>query len=303
MGNIDLEKLKTFCIMAKTQSFTKASEELFCSQPSVTKQIQSIEEFVGTRLFDRVGKKVYLNESGKLFYEYAKIVLNLTREYLLKISQIEGLSRGILSFGASGLIGTYVLPPILRDFHTLYPNIEIHIDIDFYDSILEKIQSNILEFAFISEPKELIKDKVIIYRPFFEEEMVLVLPLFHKFAQKDEIFIEELHEETLLISNPHSATRSFLEKKLKEFNISFAKTIEMGNIEAVKQGVEAGLGISIVSSAAIQKELSTGLLVSVPISGIKIKRKLYYVQKRNRPLSVTSKEFLKIFENFYKFFD
>ena len=131
MKEMDLDKLKTFCVMAKTQSFTRAAEELFCSQPSVTKQIQAIEEFVGTKLFDRVGKKVYLNESGKIFYEYARIVLDLTKEYLLKISQIEGLSRGILSFGTSGLIGTYLLPPILKEFHSLYPNIEINIDKDY----------------------------------------------------------------------------------------------------------------------------------------------------------------------------
>ncbi len=296
---MDLEKLKTFCVMAKTQNFTKAAEELFCSQPSVTKQIQAIEEFVGTKLFDRVGKKVYLNDRGKIFYEYAKIVLDLTKEYLLKISQIENLSMGMLSFGTSGLIGTYVLPPILKEFHTLYPNIEINIDINFYDTILERIQSNILEFAFISEPKELIRDKVITYRPFLEEEMVLILPVFHKFSQKDEVSLEELQGETLLISNPHSATRSFLEKKLKELNIKFRRVIEMGNIEAVKQGVEAGLGISIVSATAIKKELSTGLLVQVPFSGIKIKRRLFFVQKKNRSLSPTSREFIKIFQKFY----
>ncbi len=296
---MDLEKLKTFCVMAKTQNFTKAAEELFCSQPSVTKQIQAIEEFVGTKLFDRVGKKVYLNDRGKIFYEYAKIVLDLTKEYLLKISQIENLSMGMLSFGTSGLIGTYVLPPILKEFHTLYPNIEINIDINFYDTILERIQSNILEFAFISEPKELIRDKVITYKPFLEEEMVLILPVFHKFSQKDEVSLEELQGETLLISNPHSATRSFLEKKLKELNIKFRRVIEMGNIEAVKQGVEAGLGISIVSATAIKKELSTGLLVQVPFSGIKIKRRLFFVQKKNRSLSPTSREFIKIFQKFY----
>ncbi len=296
---MDLEKLKTFCVMAKTQNFTKAAEELFCSQPSVTKQIQAIEEFVGTKLFDRVGKKVYLNDRGKIFYEYAKIVLDLTKEYLLKISQIENLSMGMLSFGTSGLIGTYVLPPILKEFHTLYPNIEINIDINFYDTILERIQSNILEFAFISEPKELIRDKVITYRPFLEEEMVLILPVFHKFSQKDEVSLEELQGETLLISNPHSATRSFLEKKLKELNIKFRRVIEMGNIEAVKQGVEAGLGISIVSATAIKKEISTGLLVQVPFSGIKIKRRLFFVQKKNRSLSPTSREFIKIFQKFY----
>ncbi len=296
---MDLEKLKTFCVMAKTQSFTKAADELFCSQPSVTKHIQALEEFVGTKLFDRVGKKVYLNESGKIFYEYAQIVLDLTREYLLKISQLKDLTQGILSFGTSGLMGTYVLPSILKEFHTLYPNIEINMDVNFYNIIIEKIQSNITEFAFVSEPGELIKDKVLIYKPFIEEEMVLVLPVFHRFSQRDEVSLDEIQSETLLVSNIHSATRSFLEKTFQKLNVKFSKAIEMGNIEAVKRGVESGLGISVISETAVKKELETGILVKVPFSNLVIKRKLYYVKKKNRILSPPAKKFIELIHKIY----
>ncbi len=298
---MDLDKLKTFCVMAKTQSFTKTAEVLFRSQPSVTKQIQSIERFVGTRLFDRVGRKVYLNESGKIFYEYAQLVLDLTREYLLKISQIEGLSTGILSFGASGLIGTYVLPPILKEFHALYPNVEINIDVNFYDTVLERVRSNVLEFAFVSDSGDLPKDDMLVYRPFLEEEMILILPSSHRLSNNKGVSVEALQGETLLISNPHSATRSFLERRLREENVVFSQVIEMGSIEAVKRGVEAGLGISIISATAVEDDILMGRLVSVPLSNFKVKRKLYYVCRKQRALSPTSKGFLEVFQKFYRF--
>jgi DNA-binding transcriptional LysR family regulator len=220
---MDIEKLKTFCAMAKHQSFTKASEELFCSQPTVTKHIQEIENYVGCKLFDKIGKKVYLNENGKLFLEYAETILNLARDYLSKICEMESLNRGILSFGATGSIGVYRIPQLLKKYLSKYPNIYINLYVNFYHKILEYIHTNVIDFALIADNGEIIENKSLICVPFCSEKLVLIIPPFHRWKDRNNINIEELEEECFICSNKESATMSFVKKIITEKGVNIKK--------------------------------------------------------------------------------
>jgi DNA-binding transcriptional LysR family regulator len=296
---MDIEKLKTFYVMAKHQSFTKASEELFCSQPTVTKHIQEIENYVGCKLFDRIGKKVYLNENGKLFLEYAETVLNLTSDYLAKICEMESLNRGILSLGATGSIGVYRVPCLLKKYLSKYPNININLKVNFYYKILEYIHTNVVDFALVADNGEVIENKSLIWIPFCSEKLVLIIPPFHKWKNRESINIKELEEECFICSNKESATMSFVKKIISEKGVNPKKTIKLGNIEAIKQAVQAGLGVSIIPENTVEKELASGWLVGLRFKNVKFIRKLYYVQKKDKILSAPARAFIGILKESY----
>ncbi|KUK14323.1 MAG: LysR family transcriptional regulator [bacterium 42_11] len=300
---MDIEKLKTFYVMAKHQSFTKASEELFCSQPTVTKHIQEIENYVGCKLFDRIGKKVYLNENGKLFLEYAETVLNLTRDYLAKICEMESLGRGVLSFGATGSIGVYRVPYLLKKYLSKYPNIEINLYVNFYHKILEYVHSNVVDFALVADNGEVIESKSLVWLPFCTEELVLIIPPSHRWKDRERVDIEELEEECFIRSNKESATMSFIKKIITERGITIKKTIELGNIEAIKRAVETGLGVSIVPENTVEKEITSGWLIGLKLKNLELKRKLYYVQKKDKILSAAARAFVELLKELYPEFD
>ncbi|MBE3578304.1 MAG: LysR family transcriptional regulator [Caldanaerobacter subterraneus] len=300
---MDIEKLKTFCAMAKHLSFTKASEELFCSQPTVTKHIQEIENYVGCKLFDRIGKKVYLNENGKLFLEYAETVLNLTRDYLAKICEMESLGRGVLSFGATGSIGVYRVPYLLKKYLSKYPNIDINLYVNFYHKILEYVHSNVVDFALVADNGEVIESKSLVWLPFCTEELVLIIPPSHRWRDRERVDIEELEEECFICSNKESATMSFIKKIITERGITIKKTIELGNIEAIKRAVETGLGVSIVPENTVEKEITSGWLIGLKLKNLELKRKLYYVQKKDKILSAAARAFVELLKELYPEFD
>ncbi|MDK2793581.1 MAG: hypothetical protein PWP75_209 [Caldanaerobacter sp.] len=300
---MDIEKLKTFYVMAKHQSFTKASEELFCSQPTVTKHIQEIENYVGCKLFDRIGKKVYLNENGKLFLEYAETVLNLTRDYLAKICEMESLGRGVLFFGATGSIGVYRVPYLLKKYLSKYPNIEINLYVNFYHKILEYVHSNVVDFALVADNGEVIESKSLVWLPFCTEELVLIIPPSHRWKDRERVDIEELEEECFIRSNKESATMSFIKKIITERGITIKKTIELGNIEAIKRAVETGLGVSIVPENTVEKEITSGWLIGLKLKNLELKRKLYYVQKKDKILSAAARAFVELLKELYPEFD
>lgn len=300
---MDIEKLKTFCTMAKHLSFTKASEELFCSQPTVTKHIQEIENYVGCKLFDRIGKKVYLNENGKLFLEYAETVLNLTRDYLAKICEMESLGRGVLSFGATGSIGVYRVPYLLKKYLSKYPNIEINLYVNFYHKILEYVHSDVVDFALVADNGEVIESKSLVWLPFCTEELVLIIPPSHRWKDRERVDIEELEEECFIRSNKESATMSFIKKIITERGITIKKTIELGNIEAIKRAVETGLGVSIVPENTVEKEITSGWLIGLKLKNLELKRKLYYVQKKDKILSAAARAFVELLKELYPEFD
>lgn len=152
-----IEKLKTFVVLANCHSFTEAAEKLFCSQPSVSMQIQSLEEIFEVKLFDRMGKKIYLNRNGKELLPYAQKMIDIFEEARLRVREQKNLSHNILSICANSFVGIYILPVFLGEFNRLYPNIEAKIQIHSYDQILKYISSNEIEGA---------------YMPFYESQSI-----------------------------------------------------------------------------------------------------------------------------------
>ncbi|NOU93615.1 LysR family transcriptional regulator [Paenibacillus sp. LMG 31456] len=292
---MNLTKLQTFITLSECLNFTEAAEQLYCSQPAVSMQIQSLEEELGVPLFDRIGKKLYLTNQGKHFKPYAEQIINLVHSSKEHIKQLESLAYGTLSFGASNFVGVYLLPAILSDFNKKHPGIKINMNITSSNHLIHMLESNKVEFLVVSD-RVAIDQTRFQATTFYQDELVLIVNPQHRLAQKNECTLEELANETLILKPNKSATRTFLEAKFAEFGFAPPNYMEISNLEAIKQGVIHGLGVSIVSNFAIKQETKTGLLVEIPIKGVTFQRGISYFYHRNKHLSPAAKEFITLLD-------
>ncbi|MCD9022038.1 LysR family transcriptional regulator [Cohnella silvisoli] len=295
---MNVNKLQTFITLSECLNFTEAAERLYCSQPSVSMQIQSMEDDLGVPLFDRIGKKLYLTKQGEHFKPYAEQIINLLHSAKDHIRQLEDLSYGTLSFGASNFVGVYLLPKILREYSKKFPDIKINMNITTSHHLNHMLESNKVEFLVLSD-RVMIDESRFQRTTFYQDELVLIVNPSHPLAHKKECTLEDLVNETLIIKPDKSATRIFLEEKFKEYGFSSPKYLEISNLEGIKQGVIHELGVSIVSNFAIQQEIKNGILVKVPIKGVNFHRGICYIYHRSKHLSPAAKQFISLLDNHY----
>lgn len=291
---MNLNLLRIFHSAAKLGNFTRAAKELHLTQPGISKHIKELERCYGTRLFDRLGKKVMLTQAGEILYRTTGDIFNLISESKARIDDLQGLARGKLSIGSSITIGTYMLPELLVKFREKYPGVEIKLDISFSQQTVDKVLDNSLEIGFVGHYEQ---DKRLIVTPFKTDQMVLVLSAKHEWAgRKKSVRLPELLDQPFLLSRQGSGTRIVLEELFKDKGVTLKKTMEFGTTEGIKQAVAANLGISILSRHVVFKELASGAIKTIPLKGMDLKRNLYLVRRKDRYLSEAAQAFLNLFE-------
>lgn len=292
---MDTVKLRTFLVVADCLSFTVAAEQLYCSQPSVTMQIQALEKELDTKLFDRIGKRIYLTEQGNMFAKYAEQMVNIAKEAKEHLNQSEDLTSGKLSFGASHFVGVYMLTETLTKFHRLYPNINVNMQVTKSKQLIHKLAVNELELLVVSDQVNM-GDSDYISKMFYVDELVLVARPDHWLAQEKEVQFTHLENETLLIKPENSATRKFLERASNYMNFTTFKHIEIGSTEGIKRGVLHGLGVSFLSRLVVKDEVNRGLLVEIPFPSHDFKRSIQYIYHKKKHLSPAIKEFIRMLD-------
>ena len=295
MKVVNISKLETFLTLAKCLSFTEAAEQLFCSQPSVSMQIQSLEKDLNIKLFDRLGKKIYLTEQGEVFKTYAEQIINIVQAAKEHLHNTEDLSYGTLSLGASNFVGVYLLTKILKEFNDNYPNIQVDMKVTSSQQLIQKLEANEVELLVLSD--QIMIDTISFSSTtFYEDELILVVPADHSLAHKQHVQFTDLQNETILVKPETSATRIFLEKKMRKSNFSFSKYMEIGSSEGIKQGVIHGLGISFISKLAVTQEIKNGLLVEISLKKLKLERNIDYIHHKNKYLSPPAMKFIELLE-------
>lgn len=294
---MNLTKLQTFIVLSECLNFTEAAEQLYCSQPAVSMQIQSLERDLGFPLFDRIGKKLFLTVHGEQFKPYAEQILNLFHCSKEHIKQLENLSFGTLSFGASNFVGVYLLPAILSDFHKRFSGITFNMNITSSSHLIHMLDTNKVEFLVLSD-RIPIDESRYQFKTFYPDELVLIVNSKHRLAQKDKCTFEDLKDETWILKPNQSATRKYLEDEFKKYGFNISNFMEISNLEAIKQSVIHNLGISIVSSLAIKQEIENGVLVKVPIEGKKFLRGIMYVHHRGIQLSPAAIQMISMLEQY-----
>lgn len=281
---MDIEKLLRFCAVVDYGSMSKAAETLYCSQPALSKQIIALEKEVGYPLFDRSGKKMTLNQNGRLLYSFGR---HLEHDYSQLKSDLYALncpSRREISFGATNIIGTYFLPSLLVDFKKQHPDIPVNFTLSFFPNIIDMLNQDVISFAMIPEDDEILHNPAYVCREFLDDDMVVVFPPDHPLSAYERIPAEELIKYPYFISQINSATRRFILSRLHAHNIRLVNVQNMFNTETIKQSIIRGMGISILSRIAVETEMRHGFLKAAPLADINLVRKWYLISKKNHIL-------------------
>jgi len=255
---LDVKQLITFRTAAENLNFTKTAKLLKYAQSSVTVQIQSLEKELDTQLFERLGKKIYLTESGRKFKVYADKMISLADEAKLVISGFTEPT-GVLKIGAQESQCTYRLPPILKEFKNQLPNVKlIFKPAHSNEMVKEQLQSGNLDVAFIMDVVK--PEDSLIKEPLVKDELKLVASPDHPLVNKELIFAKDLEYETLLLTEQGCSYRKIFEDYLRESNVYPSNKIEFVSIEAIKQCVIAGLGIAILPGMVVEQDIKDGTI-------------------------------------------
>ena len=288
---MDDHKLKVFCIVAETKSFSRASEIIRLTQPAVSLQIQALEEMYGTKLFNRSGCVITLTQAGEMLYKYAKEISTLYSAAEKEIGGVTGLVKGIISVGASSTIGNYVLPSVIADFKRKFPKVGVHLHVGNSKNVIDFINSGSVDVGLVEG--DVNKQKLIVEK-LIGDEMVFIMSPYHALSKKANVSIMELSKEPLIFREEGSGTRQAIEKYLAKHGISQQNlkiSLIMGSTESIKTAVEEGLGTSILSKWAARKELRYGSLKTAAFKEDKFIRDFSLVFKKSKEPSHTIEQF------------
>jgi LysR family transcriptional regulator, transcriptional activator of the cysJI operon len=292
-------KLRVFCTVAETKSFSKTSEIVHLTQPAVSLQVQALEEIYETKLFDRSSNTVTLTPSGEILYKYAKEILALYASADKVMGEITSLVKGSISIGASSTIGNYFLPPVVTDFRKSHIKIKIHLLVGNTKRVIELLNSGNIDIGLVEG--EVTRQKMVVEK-LISDELLLVVPASHPWAKKKEVPINEITKEPFILREAGSGTRQIIEKFFAKHGISpneMKISMVLGSTEAIKSAVENGIGISMLSRWAVRKESKYGTLNLLRIKEEKMLREFSLVVNRNTVSSHSVEEFLSYLKTYH----
>ncbi|ROR29815.1 selenium metabolism-associated LysR family transcriptional regulator [Inmirania thermothiophila] len=285
-------RLQVFHTVARLLSFTKAAEALHMTQPAVTFQIRQLEEQFNTRLFDRTHNRISLTEAGRAVYRYADQIFVLYREMENAVREITGEIAGSLAIGASTTIAEYMLPALLGDFKHHHPDVHIQLKVSNTEGIVSMVEQNTVDLGVVEGPVGNRNLAVEICRM---DQLVAIVPPHHPLAGEASVTPARLLEYPYVDREEGSGTREVVEQYLREQGIDpsgVRAVLELGNPEAIKGAVEAGMGVAIISRATLQKELALGTLAAIPLDP-PIERPFSFVHQKQKFRHRTIEELLE----------
>jgi len=293
---MNFNQLRIFYSVTKNKSVTLAAKELYLTQPAVSIQIHLLEDDYGVKLFNRSGKGITTTEEGNLLFSYAEKILNLSDETDEAIRQIKSLERGKVKIGSSRTIGSYYLPQLFKIFKLQYPNIGIQMDTGNSHEVIERILSFQNDIGFIGIDYF---DKNLVVIPFIKERLVLIIPPEHELAHKKVISFKELNGQKMVMREKGSGTMELIEQKLIKNKVSVQTVMELDSNEAIKQAVEAGLGVAIISYNVVKLENKQGRIKICHFSNNRdIIRRFYIIYHKDKYLSNLLRAFLHVAREF-----
>jgi len=290
---MDMRRLEVFCRVLELHSFTKAGQAVYLSQPTVSEHIRGLEEMLGEKLVDRLGREVLPTPAGKILYRYARNIIQLRDEAIQALKQFKGSLAGQLVIGASTIPGTYILPEFIGSFKVKHSGIQLSLKIADTADIVKGLLDANLELGLVGSKW---KDARLELEEIFSDELVLTVYPEHPWAQRDQVDLPELGGQPFILRERGSGTRMVMTQILERhgFDMSrLAVVAEMGSTEAVRQGIKARIGMSILSRRAVAEDLLHHSLVTVELKGVQFSRPFYLIRRRNRQASPLCLAFLE----------
>lgn len=288
---MNIDQLRTFVVAADELNFTRAAELLHLTQPAVSQQIKELENFYQVPLFERRGRQVQLSMAGERLRPYARHILSQVDESRTMLSELAGKVYGKLLIGSGNTLGIYLLPMLLGQFQDQFPEVLVSLKVDQTSEILEMLSHGELDIALLEESPTESKLRQLVRRPFLKDELVLIAPPHNVSSTRrfpSAIVSQvDLLDYPIIMRQSSSRTRQLIVAQLMEAGIDVDRlnvTMELGNTEALKRAVMAGLGVGWASPYAIRQEVEAGLLRVVEIENVRIERQLWLVTQQERYL-------------------
>jgi DNA-binding transcriptional LysR family regulator len=285
--NATLRQFKVFEMVARHLSFTRAAEELFLTQPAVSMQIKQFEDHLGLMLFERLGRKIYLTEAGKEIYRLSRDITVKLEETAAIVDEMRGAEGGHLVVSVASTVQYFAIR-LLAGFRQHYPKVNVSLKVTNHKGLLQLLDQNETDIVLMGTPPE---NHDLKYEFLLDNPLVIIAPAHHPLQGQKNIALPTLSDQTFLMREQGSGTRTSVEKFFAEKGISVSASMEMNNNSAIKLGVEAGLGLGIVSSHTIDAEIDTGRLVILDVEAFPLMRKWYMVRREGKRLSEVGNAF------------
>jgi DNA-binding transcriptional LysR family regulator len=286
---LNFNQLRTFYYAAKNLNFTAAASELFITQPAVTAQVKSFEEFCNLKLFKKKGRKLHLTDEGLALFDYAENIFKYEKEILNAIDDMKELKRGDLRLGTTKTYARYFMPFLISSFRKAYPHIKIHLDEGSSRDMIYSLVDLKNEVADIARAED---HPDVSFFPFSREEMVIITSTDHPLATKKPVSFRQLVQEPFIMKEDGSGTQKLVERLYARENCEPNVLMETSNSEFIKQLVMRGEGISFLVKEAVVAEIKEGKLTTIPLKGSKIFLDVSIAYLKDQNLSPAAKAFV-----------
>ena len=293
-------RLKVFHTVAKLLSFTKAAEALHMTQPAVTFQVRQLEEYFNTRLFDRTHNKVNLTPAGERVAEFAERIFDLYSEMENSVRDLTGEISGALTIGASTTIAEYMLPALLGEFKTRYPDINLRLKVSNSEGIVSMVEHNVIDLGVVESS---VSNKNLVVEVCHDDQLVVVAPPDHELVKRGgKVKAAEIVKYPFVSREEGSGTRDvilqyLMDEKVNPGEMNFS--LELGSPEAIKGAVEAGMGITIISRSIIGKELKLNTLCELQLDP-PLSRPFSFVRQRQKFRVTVMEELLEFAQSYFE---
>ena len=287
MFNFTLRQLQVFEKAASHLNYSRAAKELYLSQPAVSMQIKQLEGHIGLPLFEQMGKKVFLTDAGRELFHYSRTIAQQLAEMEAVFSEMKGLRQGQLTLSVVNT-ANYFTPQLLAKFCLRHPNIKIILQVANRDTVLHQLDGNITDLAIMGQPPDGLD---ISAESFLDNPLVVIAAPDHSLAKLKQVKFSQLANETFLSREQGSGTRSAMERIFAEHKVQPHISMAMETNEAIKQAVQAGMGLGILSLHSIELELETKRLVILHVEHFPLLRHWYVAHRSNKRLSTAALSF------------
>ena len=287
--HITIRQLQVFEAVARHLSYTRAAEELYLTQPAVSMQVKQLEGSAGLPLFEQIGKKIYLTQAGETMLVHARTIMQHLAVASEEMNELLGVDSGRLRIAIASTVN-YFATRLLATFTREHPGVEISLDVANRELLLARLDENVPDLVLMGQPP---KDMDLVSESFMDNPLIVISALNHPLAGRRNILLSDLAQEKFLVREPGSGTRIAMERCFTENDFDYQKGIELTGNEAIKQSVEAGLGLAVVSAHTVELELTLKRLIQLNVQGFPIMRRWYVAHRRGKRLSPTAEAFRK----------
>lgn len=298
---MDFKQLEAFAYVVKLKSFSRAAEQIYLTQPTISNHISTLEKELDTKLLERGSKTVYPTPSGKILYQYAQRMLNLREDAICAVRRYNKELKGNLTLCASTVPSQYVLPKVLAAFREEYPNVVFQINRQDSGQVVDTILNRGAMLGFTGTTSE---DKDLAFEAFTKDKLVIITPNTEKYRALDPgaFDVKLLRQESIVLREQGSGTRKEMEHFLSQANIELGElnvVAQFNDPDSIKHAVSQGLGISIISRAAVEDYVSFGELLTFELQNVTMDRKLYMVSRKSGALPFLAEVFMNFVRSYF----